>query len=209
MKVLEGESGDALAAQMNLFQMQALPDLGANIRCGNSIIDSDSFAGSFGSADEKTFAAVNPFDWLEEFEFLQSSKFDVIIGNPPYLSIDSVWGAGDKRLLAVREGFPDVYADKTDIYYYFLDRALELTDGTVGLICSRAFLESYKATNLRTKLSKKALIASVIDFRNLMVFKGVGITTAIILLNVPKPASANSAVQVFHISNTCEKSGKL
>lgn len=197
MKVLEGESGDALASQMNLFQMQALPDLGANIRSGNSIIDSESFTVAFGSADQETFAAVNPFNWEDEFTFLKSSKFDVVIGNPPYLSIDSVWGAGDRRLAAIRTGFPDVYADKTDIYYYFLDRALDLTEGKIGFICSRAFLESYKATNLRTKILQEATVDEVIDFRNFIVFKGVGITTAIILLNVTESAKAGSSVQAY------------
>lgn len=37
LKVLEGESGDQIARQMDLFHMRALPDLSTNIRCGNSI----------------------------------------------------------------------------------------------------------------------------------------------------------------------------
>jgi hypothetical protein len=197
MKVLEGESGDALASQMNLFQMQALPDIGSNIRSGNSIIDNASFAAAFGSADEATFAAVNPFDWPDEFPFLKASKFDVLIGNPPYLSIDSVWGAGNKRLSALRVGFPDVYSDKTDIYYYFLARAIEIAEGPVGFICSRAFLESYKATKLRETLSKRTALKEIIDFRNFIVFKGVGITTAIVLFDVPKKRKANSQIEVY------------
>jgi hypothetical protein len=197
MKVLEGESGDALASQMNLFQMQALPDVGSNIRSGNSIIDTNSFSNAFGSADEETFAAVNPFDWHDEFQFLKSSKFDVVIGNPPYLSIDSVWGAGDRRLAAIRAGFPKVYADKTDIYYYFFARAVEITEGAVSFICSRAFLESYKATNLRGTLSQMTAAREIIDFRNFIVFKGVGITTAIILLDVPKKRKPGAQVQVY------------
>jgi type I restriction-modification system DNA methylase subunit len=43
LKVLEGESGDALARQMDIFHLRALPDLGENIRCGNSLIGIDFF----------------------------------------------------------------------------------------------------------------------------------------------------------------------
>ena len=37
LKVLEGESADAIARQMDMFQVRALPDLVSNIRCGNSL----------------------------------------------------------------------------------------------------------------------------------------------------------------------------
>ncbi len=38
LKVLEGENRDALEAQQKLFKERALPDLGDNIKCGNSLI---------------------------------------------------------------------------------------------------------------------------------------------------------------------------
>ena len=49
MEVLEGEKGDALASQMNLFHIRALPDLGNNIKCGNSIIDPRVYANKQGT----------------------------------------------------------------------------------------------------------------------------------------------------------------
>ncbi len=41
LKVLEGESSHTLAAEFRLFQQRALPDLGSNIKCGNSLIGPD------------------------------------------------------------------------------------------------------------------------------------------------------------------------
>ena len=43
LKVLEGESNQSLVAQLSLFKERALPDLDHNIKCGNSLIDSDFY----------------------------------------------------------------------------------------------------------------------------------------------------------------------
>ena len=43
LKVLEGESKDVIEAQQKLYRERALPDLGDNIKCGNSLIGSDIY----------------------------------------------------------------------------------------------------------------------------------------------------------------------
>ena len=43
LKVLEGESDETLSKQLKLFQERALPDLGNNIKCGNSLIGPDFY----------------------------------------------------------------------------------------------------------------------------------------------------------------------
>src|SRR3990170_2769036 len=43
LKVLEGENLDTLERQMKLFKERALPDLGSNIKCGNSLIAPDFY----------------------------------------------------------------------------------------------------------------------------------------------------------------------
>jgi hypothetical protein len=85
MKVLEGEKGDAIASQMNLFHIRALPDLGSNIKCGNSLIEHDFFVTHASSLfPDDTLLRINAFDWEREFPFLKTSKgFDAVIGNPP------------------------------------------------------------------------------------------------------------------------------
>ena len=44
LKVLEGENQDTLERQMRLFRERALPDLGSNIKCGNSLIGPDFYS---------------------------------------------------------------------------------------------------------------------------------------------------------------------
>src|SRR5205807_5249474 len=43
LKVLEGESNQSLVSQLRLFQERALPDLDRNIKCGNSLIDTNFY----------------------------------------------------------------------------------------------------------------------------------------------------------------------
>ena len=45
LKVLEGESQETIANQLRLFHQRALPDLGGNIKCGNSLIGPDFYNG--------------------------------------------------------------------------------------------------------------------------------------------------------------------
>jgi hypothetical protein len=45
LKVLEGESQQTLDRQLKMFQERALPDLGSNIKCGNSLVAPDFYHG--------------------------------------------------------------------------------------------------------------------------------------------------------------------
>ena len=68
LKVLEGVTADAVARQMDLFQMRALPDLGSNIRCGNSLVEPDFYRmyplDLFSDDDQDR---LNVFRWEDEF----------------------------------------------------------------------------------------------------------------------------------------------
>ena len=82
LKVLEGEG---VAGQLSLGVERVLPDLGRNIKCGNSLIGHDFYAGRLDLADEETARRVNAFDWHQEFpEVMAAGGFDAVIGDPPY-----------------------------------------------------------------------------------------------------------------------------
>src|SRR5512136_465873 len=49
LKVLEDENQDTLDKQMKLFKERALPDLGSNIKCGNSLIGPDFYSAGAGN----------------------------------------------------------------------------------------------------------------------------------------------------------------
>ncbi|MCG2661083.1 MAG: BREX-1 system adenine-specific DNA-methyltransferase PglX, partial [Kiritimatiellae bacterium] len=184
LKVLEGESQETITKQFELFHQRALPDLGSNIKCGNSLIGPDFYKDRQGELfGEDEMFRINIFDWNAEFsEIMKNGGFDTVIGNPPYLNVDDTWGKGDSRLAALKKLYSNIYNDKTDILFYFLGKAIQLSKGYICFIVSRAFLEAYKADKLRTYLLLQSSIQEVIDFRNFHVFYGVGITTCIITL---------------------------
>ncbi len=198
LKVLEGENSDAIAKQMDLFRDRVLPDLGNNIKCGNSLIG-DEYNALYPAdmLDTETRYAVNSFDWSEQFPAVfKSGGFDAVVGNPPYFSIDKTWGAGDHRSSALKHIYPNIHTDKTDIYYYFLAKAVDISQGSVGFIVSRAFLEAVKAEKVRSYLSTHSGVLEIFDFQNFPVFDGVGITTAMVLLSKRKRPKQTRVVKV-------------
>jgi adenine-specific DNA-methyltransferase len=190
LKLLEGENLESTGYLFKHSDIKLLPNLSENIKCGNSLIGSDFYKSDqkhlFG--DEETMRRVNVFDWEKGFsEVFADGGFDVVIGNPPYFNVDDTWGKHDQRLVALKSLYPHIYNDKTDILFYFLGKSVELCKGSVGFIVSRAFLEAYKADKLRKYLASHSAINQIIDFQNFHVFKGVGITTCIIIFKPNKP----------------------
>jgi type I restriction-modification system DNA methylase subunit len=113
-------------------------------------------------------------------EIVDLERYRVIIGNPPYYSVDATFGQHSEYCEFLKTRMPEVYTDKTDIYYYFLGLGAELKIDSLGFIVSRAFLEADKAKKLRSTLSLSQNVNELIDFRGYQVFDA-GITTAIIL----------------------------
>jgi tRNA1(Val) A37 N6-methylase TrmN6 len=69
-----------------------LPDLGNNIKCGNSLIGPDFYEQLGQSslfADEEMVHRINTFDWKDKQhgfgEIMTAGGFDAVIGNPPYI----------------------------------------------------------------------------------------------------------------------------
>ncbi|MFA9398771.1 MAG: Eco57I restriction-modification methylase domain-containing protein [Clostridiaceae bacterium] len=117
-------------------------------------------------------------DFLKEEE---STKFDIIIGNPPYIGHKTISRDYSSYL---KNNFKDVYKDKGDISYCFFKKALvKLKDeGKVTFITSRYFIESPSGEGLRNYLVEKSIITKIVDFYGIRPFKGKGIDSAIIFL---------------------------
>lgn len=169
LKVLEGETGETLNQQMRLFHERALPDLGSNIKCGNSLIGPDFYDGRQMNlmADEEMYR-VNVFDWEREFaEVFKAGGFDAVIGNPPYVRQESL--GNQKDYLKSRYAAFDGVAD---LYVYFMEKGIRLlrTGGIYSIIVSSSFLRTRFAAPLRGWLKGNASIERIVDFGGLPVF---------------------------------------
>ncbi len=168
LKVLEGESDESLKRQLSFVHERALPDLGQNIKCGNSLIGPDYFTGQL-MPDEDEMRRVNPFDWKAEFpDIMKAGGFDAVIGNPPYVRQEAL--SGFKEYLAQRY---EVYDGVADLYAYFMEKSVMLLreGGRFSFIVSSSFLRTTYGEGLRRMLKKQAAVLRIVDFGGLAVFE--------------------------------------
>ena len=159
LKVLEGESEQTIQPYLRLFSQRALPDLGNNIKCGNSLIGPEFYSQKelpLLSDDEKL--RINVFDWEAEFpEIMKSGGFDAIIGNPP-------WGAS---LSIVEKEFHSSkyqsFCGNYESYLFFIEKAIELLKekGQVSFVTPDSWIRTPQSIELRRIVLEKTGILSI------------------------------------------------
>lgn len=169
LKVLEGET--AQSVQRELIHERVLPDLGDNIKCGNSLIGSDFYAQpGLPEMDTDAHLRINVFDWYGKDgfpEIMTSGGFDAVVGNPPYVRQESI-----KETKAYFESHYESYDGVADLYTYFMEQGVKLIrpGGLYSIIVSNSFLRTNFAAPLRRTLKKHATVRRIVDFGGLAVF---------------------------------------
>jgi len=164
LKVLENESSDTLPRNPRSRNLRALPDIDGNIKCGNSLIGWDIYAGkevdAFSDAERWQ---INAFEWCQEFPAVfKAGGFDIVIGNPPYLFVTEVPAA-------MRRYYKDNYkalSYRFDLYGAFVERAalcLLRKYGHFGFIIPHTLLGNDSFRILRSLLATKVRLSSIID----------------------------------------------
>ena len=187
LKVMEGENQDTLERQMRLFKERALPDLGSNIKCGNSLIGPDFYQGKqMNLLDSEETYRVNPFDWEKEFpEIMSRGGFDVVIGNPPYIRIQTMkeWAPSDVEIY--KKHYASASKGNYDIYVVFVERGLSLLNKSarLGFILPHKFFNAQYGEPLRALLSKGKNLTEVVHFGDQQVFAGATNYTCLLFLD--------------------------
>jgi type I restriction-modification system DNA methylase subunit len=170
LKVLEGESGQAQI--YFALKDRVLPDLGDNIKCGNSLIGPDFYQQSELPllTDEERYR-INVFDWEAEFaDIFKNGGFNAVIGNPPYLDV--------KELPAlIKSELTRTYNSATnrfDLYVPFVERCLMILSagGLLGFILPSMFMWREYGSSLRKVIVSQSRIAEVVDFGTNQIFAG-------------------------------------
>jgi len=195
LKLLEDET-TASARQYTLeFNRPLLPPLGDNIKCGNSLIAHDFYDTSqLALVDLDTTRRVRPFDWNAEFPTVSAAgHFDAVVGNPPYISIQTMNDAGPDEVCYFNKHYRSAGTGNYDIYVVFVERALALLrdNGLMGFILPSKFFATDYGKPLRRLLTEKKSLAEIVDFRHGQVFANAATYTCLLFLS----RGANSQVQ--------------
>lgn len=172
LKALEGESKESIENMNKWFREPALPDLGNNIKCGNSLVDFDVqeiLKNLPQEEQENEFHRIKPFSWNSEFpNILKNGGFDAVIGNPPYVRQETL-GANFKEY--AQKHF-STYAGTADLYAYFIEKGISLIqkNGLYSIIVANKWMRANYGAPLRKWLAGKHII-EIIDFGDLPVFK--------------------------------------
>ncbi|MHB8859961.1 MAG: Eco57I restriction-modification methylase domain-containing protein [Thermoleophilia bacterium] len=193
LKVLEEESQETINAQLKFFHERALPDLGNNIKCGNSLIGTDFYEGQqMGLLDEEEQMRVNAFDWAGPGgfpEIMKAGGFDAVIGNPPYgvpyTANENIYFS---RSFPQTQKFPDSYC-------LFIAQALKLlrSSGAFSFIVPNTFCDLENGDVFRKWLLSELLLEEL--WQSGWAFKSAVVDTIVFKIANKKPRS-NSKVLI-------------
>ncbi len=160
LKLLENEDNTSVTTP-------ALPNIDQNIQFGNSLIDSSM------SEDER----INPFDFGE-------LRFNVIIGNPPYMATEHMKHLLPKEKPLYEEHYTTAYK-QYDKYFLFIERSLDLLkdNGYLGYIIPSKFTKVGAGKKLRELLSSTKVVKQIISFGANQVFQDKTTYTSILILS--------------------------
>lgn len=171
-------------AKLSLWLRTAQPkrkltSLNNNIKCGNSLIESKAVAGD------------KAFNWKEQFpEVFEKGGFDVIIGNPPYVSHERI---DNKDFLKTKftsfSPFGDLY-----IFFYELSINIINKNGISSLITSNSFLKAEYGKPLRKLVIKETNIEEVINIENTQIFSDATVNTVILTFSKNKQKNSNALI---------------
>lgn len=185
LKVLEGETAQTLQTMMAFAHQRALPDLGDNIKCGNSLIGTDYYSGGdLNLFDDHDRRRINAFDWKDEFpEIMKAGGFDAVVGNPPYLGGRDWKEEGGRRYEYFVQHYK-IAEYQFDIYALFWEKGIQLLckGGLIGFITPNTWLNNQGSAKLRRYVLKNTSILNIVDYTKTRVFARASVLPIITIL---------------------------
>lgn len=188
LKLIEGETSEALNQYVEHTQSTALPILDTAVRCGNSLVSFREWRAAVGEEPEDD--QINPFDWEVEYPGEMSrGGFDAVIGNPPYVRIQNMAKYSPAEVKFFRRSdspYSTAEHNNFDKYLLFIERSIDLVKeaGRVGTIVPHKFMTIQSGRALRRLIAGGKLLNEMVHFGAKQVFgTGVSNYTCILVLD--------------------------
>lgn len=159
---------------VGILGSQILKDVGANIKCGNSLVGVDihDICPSI-VEDLYQLQATNAFDWYTEFPTIfENGGFDYIVGNPPYVEVKNYNVALPYMAAYVKQMYSSGKNGKTDLAMPFIEQGVRLLNehGRLGYIVQKRFFKADYGKGLRKLLASGHLLNGIYDYEETNLF---------------------------------------
>jgi len=160
--------------------------LSKNIQIGNSLIDNSTI-------DSKSFC------WEDKFpEVMRLGKFDIVVGNPPYVSNWTLSRNFRKIVEFLADKYSDIAIGHWDLYIIFIRKSLSLLkeNGLFSFIVPSSFCTEKYGKKLRELIINDYDLLTLVVFGDEHVFEGVARQYCIFLIqNKKEPNNITNIVQ--------------
>lgn len=129
----------------------------------------------------KKYSIPQKFHW-SHFRSFFPLKFDLIIGNPPFIALTDL-SMISRKILQIT--YPSIYTGNNDLSYFFIVRALsalQADNGILSLILPKYVLHNVYARKIRDFITRSAKILEIDDFAELSLFRKTGIKNIVLHL---------------------------
>ncbi|QSG15199.1 Type II restriction enzyme, methylase subunit [Halapricum desulfuricans] len=152
------------------------------------IQENDWFTSAQAMAGEETF-----FHWELEFpevffdqdgEKMDSAGFDAVVGNPPYVRIQSIRANTPIQANYISNKYQSSVRN-FDLYMCFTEEGYRLTNptGKLGFIEPHKFFKNKSGEGLREFISDRNALDKVVSFGHEQVFNGASVYTCVLVLS--------------------------
>lgn len=174
LKIIDGfEPSDF--GNAGLYGPQILHGVGVNVKCGNSLVESDILERVSGIVENlEELTATNIFDYRTVFsDVFNRGGFDYVIGNPPYVEVKNYNVALPCMSAYIKQRYASSRNGKIDLAIPFIERGIELLNahGSLGYIVQKRFFKTDYGKGIRKLLSEKLLLRTVYDYAETDLFE--------------------------------------